>query len=52
MTRLVRAIAATAVFVAGTTLSGQNAVPFKLGTYDGIGTLTNPIVAPRAPQTR
>jgi len=37
MTRLVRAIAATAVFVAGTTLSGQNAVPFKLGTFDQNG---------------
>src|SRR3990170_5017011 len=37
MTRLVKAIAATAVFAAGTTVFGQSATPFKLGTFDQNG---------------
>ena len=37
MTRLVKAIAATAVFAAGTTVFGQSAMPFKLGTFDQNG---------------
>ena len=37
MTRLVKAIAATAVFVAGTNVFGQSAMPFKLGTFEQNG---------------
>jgi 2-keto-4-pentenoate hydratase/2-oxohepta-3-ene-1,7-dioic acid hydratase in catechol pathway len=37
MTRLVKAIAATAVFVTGTHVFGQSAMPFKLGTFDQNG---------------
>ena len=34
MTRLVKAIVATAVFAAGTNVFGQSPMPFKLGTFD------------------
>lgn len=37
MTRLVKTIAAIAVFAAGTNVLGQSAIPFKLGTFDQNG---------------
>jgi 2-keto-4-pentenoate hydratase/2-oxohepta-3-ene-1,7-dioic acid hydratase in catechol pathway len=37
MNRLLKAISATAVFVAGTNVFGQGATPFKLGTFDQKG---------------
>ncbi len=37
MTRLVKSIATIAVFVAGTHVFGQSAMPFKLGTFDQNG---------------
>ncbi len=38
MTKLVKAVVAIALFVAGTNVFGQSAVPFKLGTFDPDGT--------------